>query len=603
MVNYMEIFEVLPQPCLLISLVEGKTRIDKANKAFCHITGLRIKSAEGIELNKFCSEFNIQPSCLEKIENSLESCFESQEAVTLEPIKYSFQKVPNLDNFGNYWSMKHIPVNCGKSLDEHFVLTILTDITSQLAKEKENVRILKELDRSVDKCHHFIDKNSDGLFSLDENGNFQSVNEGLLQIAEISEEELLKMSFLPFCENYHREMVLEYFQKALKDEKQEFQADFVSAKGRKVIMDVFLVPLKIRGKIKGVYGIAKDVTERLRAEEKARQSEENLRRSESKFKALVQEGSDMISIINREGIYEFVSDSVSNILGKQPEDYLGRSAFDFMHPHDKERVYTNFLELLESRQIEVLPFRIKNVEEEWCWIESKATNLLEDPNVGGIVVNSKDVTESFLQKNKIEELNERYRLASCATEDLIYDWDLVEDHIVRNRAFEENYGFGPKESLTPEKVWFTRIYKGDHERIISSFNSAMKDTTRKKWTEEYRFLKKNGKLAYLVDRAYILRNADGEAIRVVGAVTDVTQSQEALNKIGKQNTLLKEIAWEQAHVIRAPLARLKALVDTLEDSTFQSWTREELIGYIKSSANELDEILLKRIQKIESINV
>ncbi len=96
-----------------------------------------------------------------------------------------------------------------------------------------------------------------------------------------------------------------------------------------------------------------------------------------------------------------------------------------MHPEDQQRVYTQFLELLKSKQIKVSPFRIKNGKNEWCWIESRATNLLEDPNVEGIVVNSKDITEAFLQQKKIEELNERFYLASRATEDLIYDWDLV----------------------------------------------------------------------------------------------------------------------------------------------------------------------------------
>ncbi len=64
-------------------------------------------------------------------------------------------------------------------------------------------------------------------------------------------------------------------------------------------------------------------------------------------------------------------------------------------------------------------------------------------------------------------------------------------------------------------------------------------------------------MAYLVDRAYILRDSTGEAIRVVGAVMDVTESKEFLRKSRNKIAMLKEIAWEQAHVIRAPLARSK----------------------------------------------
>lgn len=254
------------------------------------------------------------------------------------------------------------------------------------------------------------------------------------------------------------------------------------------------------------------------------------------------------------------------------------------------------------KQVLISPFRFQNSKNEWRWIESKVTNLLQDENVGGIVVNSKDITEAYLQKKKIEELNDRYKFASRATEDLIYDWDLIGNKWIRNRVFEENYGFSKKETKGSEEVWFDRIFEEDKERVINNIKSALKDPAREKWNEEYRFLKKNGELSYLIDRAYILRDAEGKAMRVVGAVMDITESKEFLRKIEKQNELLKEIAWEQAHVIRAPLARLKTLVDALEDSSFDEWSKEEIIGYIKSSADELDEIILKRIQKIESIN-
>lgn len=598
MENYMEVFEVLPQPCLLLKQEEDDILIQNVNRAFLQTTGLKKGQLLQQCFGKLLQELGVTRSCQSIIKNSVHKGFIDDGPVTLEPVIYDFMRKGE----ESYLSITNIPVECETLQKEPFVLMILSDITSQILKEKEHLFVLEELDRSAERCRHLIDQNTDGLYSMDEHGNFITVNEGLVNLAEVPEKELLTMSFVPFCADHHKEMVWDCFNKALLGDKQVFRADFVSATGRKVILDISLMPLKIQNNIKGVYGIAKDVTEKLVVKEKARRFEEKLLKSEKKFKALVQEGSDMIAIVNEEGYYEFASDSVVNILGTSPKEYVGKSAFDFIHTEDREYVYQEFLQLLESKQVLISPFRVKNAQNEWCWIESKATNLLGDPDVGGIVVNSKDITEAYLQKKKIEELNDRYKFASRATEDLIYDWDLLGNTWIRNRVFEENYGFSKKETKGSEEVWFDRIFEEDKERVVNNIQSALKDPAREKWNEEYRFLKKNGELSYLIDRAYILRDAEGKAMRVVGAVMDITESKEFLRKIEKQNELLKEIAWEQAHVIRAPLARLKTLVDALEDSSFDEWSKEEIIGYIKSSADELDEIILKRIQKIESIN-
>ncbi|WP_159039864.1 PAS domain-containing protein [Christiangramia fulva] len=598
MENYMEIFEILPQPGLLWEYFEGAFRLKNLNKAFLQSFGREKEELKDCDIETFLEEIQVKRTCSGKIKKSVKDSFEGGKSVKLEPLKFDFSRKGEV----LYWSITNIPIECEQEGPKQLVLTLVTNITSQIQREKEHLFVLEELDRSAERCRHLIDQNTDGLYSMDDKGNFLTVNEGLVNLAEVSEEELLKMSFLPFCAEHHKEMVWNYFQKALSGVKMIFQADFISAKGRKVTLDISLMPLKIQNKIKGVYGIAKDVTEKQKVKEKARQFEEKLLKSEKKFKALVQEGSDMIAILNMEGRYQFVSDSVINILGKSPGEYLGKIAFDFIHSEDRKWVYDKFLKLFDSRQILVSPFRVKNANNEWRWIESKATNLLDDPNVEGIVVNSKDITDSYLQKKEIEELYERYRLASLATEDLIYDWNLLNDEIIRNRAFEENYGFMHNETKTPGKLWLGRIHKKDRERVKTNFLSVIEDPEQRKWNEEYCFFKKDGKIAHVIDRGYILRDAEGKAIRIVGAVMDMTKEKESLRKIEKQNKLLKDIAWEQAHIIRAPLARLKALVDAQEDPTFEMWSEGELKDLIKSSADELDEIILKRIQKIEKIN-
>ncbi len=240
MVNYMKVFEVLPQPCLLLEPVEDDFRIWNVNRTFLKLSGLKKEEQLGKSIEEISEDIRLLKSCAKKITESARKSFVTRQPVTLEPVKYSFAKEAVAEKEGNYWSVMHIPVDCETPVSRHMVLIICTDITSQVNREKEHLLTLEELDRSAERSRFFIDKNSDGLYSLDKRGNFISANEGLLNIAEISEKELLKMNFLPFCADYHKEMIWNHFQKALEGEETNFSCRFCFGKGQRDGVWMFL---------------------------------------------------------------------------------------------------------------------------------------------------------------------------------------------------------------------------------------------------------------------------------------------------------------------------------------------------------------------------
>lgn len=98
---------------------------------------------------------------------------------------------------------------------------------------------------------------------------------------------------------------------------------------------------------------------------------------------------------------------------------------------------------------------------------------------------------------------------------------------------------------------------------------------------------------YFIDRCYIQRDEAGNPIRSIGSALDVTSSREQLDKIKTQNEKLKEIAWLQSHVIRAPLARILGLINLFEviDDNDEEMTKDQIIEMISTSAHELDEVI------------
>lgn len=148
--------------------------------------------------------------------------------------------------------------------------------------------------------------------------------------------------------------------------------------------------------------LANDVSEKIR-------NEESLKLSEQRFKALVQGGSDMIAISDLEGNYKYISPTLESFMGSTTEQISGKSAFPYVHEDDKQKVIEDYSKLHTQHRIHIPPFRFLNGEGQWRWLESVVTNMLDDPAVGGIVTNSRDVTEIINYLEAIKEQNSKFR--------------------------------------------------------------------------------------------------------------------------------------------------------------------------------------------------
>ena len=147
-----------------------------------------------------------------------------------------------------------------------------------------------------------------------------------------------------------------------------------------------------------------------------RRAEEALRENEERFRTLVQNSTDIINIINADGITRYVSPSIERVLGYPPGTRVGLNLFGEAHPEDSDGILQVFADLLRSpRKTIVTEYRFRHANGSWVWLESTAQNLLDDPSVHGIVVNSRDVTE---RKNAEQQQRESLRQLEKALADL-----------------------------------------------------------------------------------------------------------------------------------------------------------------------------------------
>jgi PAS domain S-box-containing protein len=150
-----------------------------------------------------------------------------------------------------------------------------------------------------------------------------------------------------------------------------------------------------QGELVAIEGIGRNITERKEVEDALRQSEE-------RFRSLVQNASDIIIILEADGTIRYASPAIERVLGHRTEDVVGKNAVAFVDPADRTRAMRIFAEAMEKPGIRPpVEFRLRHEDGTWRHLEINRSNLLDDPAVGGIVFNLRDVTDRKVAEEQL----------------------------------------------------------------------------------------------------------------------------------------------------------------------------------------------------------
>ena len=143
-------------------------------------------------------------------------------------------------------------------------------------------------------------------------------------------------------------------------------------------------------------------------------------------------------------------------------------------------------------------------------------------------------------KTALEESNQRYEFVNKATSEAIIDWDIQTGEVHFGDAFQKLFGYKIKSSKEHISNFEEKIHPDDLERIQNSIIETI-DSARTHWTQEYRYLKSNGTYAFVSDNAFIIRDNEGKALRMVGAIRDVTEKKIAEQEMASQKKFNEDI--------------------------------------------------------------
>jgi PAS domain S-box-containing protein len=242
----------------------------------------------------------------------------------------------------------------------------------------------------------------------------------------------------------------------------------------------------------------------------------------------------------------------SALTGLSLEDTLGAQWLKAVHPDDIPQILRRVEASTATGDPYDVRFRVRTAAGEYRWMRSRASPArAEDGTILRWYGATEDVHEQVLAEQEMQQVAERFRLAALATNDVIWDWDLTTDMVEWNSAIGQ---FGDPAVCGMAAWWADNMHPEDRSRILPHIEAFINEGSERRWSGEYRFRRLDGSYSQMFDRGYLLRGADGSAIRMIGAMTDLSDRHEAEARV-------KHLQSELIHVSR--ISAMGAMAATL----------------------------------------
>lgn len=275
----------------------------------------------------------------------------------------------------------------------------------------------------------------------------------------------------------------------------------------------------------GVAIYFRDVTEEHKREEQLRMLENAV----SRLKEMVMiSREDKAAKQPSAAIIAYVNDAFCERLGYRRDDVIGKSTALLIGPASDESALQYLGNTLQTKVTASAEIIIYTAQGHDFWAEvSVAPAPDEADGTRRWVTVLRDITKKRAAEEAIRISEERFRLVSRATNEVIWDWDFNAGSIWWNESFQTVYGYDPA-TFRDINSWATCVHPDDRDRVMESLHTAI-DGQDEVWSGSYRIICADKTERYIADRGFIIRNKEGRAVRFIGSNRDITE-QRRLNE-------------------------------------------------------------------------
>ncbi|QKY20912.1 PAS domain-containing sensor histidine kinase [Halolamina sp. CBA1230] len=284
-------------------------------------------------------------------------------------------------------------------------------------------------------------------------------------------------------------------------------------------------------------------------------------RSES-LGLLLDQAQDKIALLSEDGTFTYVNAAAERILGFEPDELVGENAFEFVHPDDVDDVRGTFDRAVRKNSFaeETAAYRHRCSDGDWVWLESRMSNLTDDP-LDGYVVSSRDVTDRVRAEREREETAARLEEIAAVASDVLWMFDADWSELLFvNPAYEEIFGGSIEDVRGDPDAFLDAIHPEDRPAVVDAMGCLSAGNSVEM---EYRV---NPEAEYKrwvwVQAEPITR--DGEVVRIAGFARDITDRRRRERQLVVMDNLLRHNLRNDLNVV---LGKADIIEETLPEAS------------------------------------
>ncbi|MCP2042667.1 PAS domain-containing protein [Pontibacter sp. HSC-36F09] len=243
----------------------------------------------------------------------------------------------------------------------------------------------------------------------------------------------------------------------------------------------------------------------------------------------------LYAVLNPDLVIVEATDALLKLFQMTREQIIGHPLFELFpnnpkYPEFKESVLQCLQHALthkESFHNAMLRYDIQSASgyEERYWSATSVPVLNDVGEVQYLIHEVSDVTDKVLFERLHQQSQEQLNLISNATKAIAWEYDIVNDCMHWGEGLQEILGYTPEEMGPGGKSWDSRVHPDDFDEVQRSIKEAL-DNKQSAWKGEYRFQKADGSYAYILDQGYTTYDSEGEPIRTIGSIINITQNRD-----------------------------------------------------------------------------
>ncbi|WP_257451203.1 sensor histidine kinase [Archangium lipolyticum] len=267
-----------------------------------------------------------------------------------------------------------------------------------------------------------------------------------------------------------------------------------------------------------------------------------------------------------------------------PESFLS-----CVHPDERKRVAEALLQGMRAEGPYTFQFRGQWADGTVRCYEAVGQTFHERGRTTRMLGVVLDCTEREQAQAALREAEERYRLASWATNDVLWDWNTAGDHLHWGEACHAVLGYLPEE-MGGISWWEEQVHPDDRKLVVEGLRHTV-ESGGESWTAEYRFRRKDGTYVHVLDRGLVARGGKGGAVRMIGSMMDITERKRAVERMQEEARFRERFIGILGHDLRNPLNAISLSARALRRRGPLPPAQQQLAQRIEASAERMGKMI------------